>query len=507
MQTSHLRASCTGMAQGDPPEPCIIVIFGVAGDLARHTLVPSLYALHCRQLLPTPFAIIGVARRAWDDHAFREEMRHHAQSQALFHEDTWRQFAQHLYFVGGDFSASATQTYINLRDTIAKRRDECQMPDHVLFHFSTPPSLYGDIIKASGETSLLQSDRGWRRVMLEKPFGHNEASARDLDWLLQGVLDETQIYRVDHYLGKETVQNMFAVRFANPAFEPIWNRHYIDHVQITVAEDEGIGSRAGYYDKTGVARDMLQNHLLHLLCMTAMEPPSAYHPTAVRDETLNVLKAVRPLDVKADGVFGQYGRGAYDGQPVCAYREEDNVPETSTTPTFVALKLTLDTWRWAGVPFYLRTGKRLPRKVADITLWFQPMSSPLFPAASAPPRGNRLTFRLQPNEGMQHTFMAKQPGPGMCVQPVTMAFRYDTAFAIDSLPNAYEWLILDAIHGDQTLFPRSDWIYQAWSIIDPLVMYWEALPPRDLPNYPAGTWGPEAASSLIGRDGRSWFMT
>lgn len=507
MRTSPLRANCTGMAQDHPPEPCTMVIFGVAGDLARSMLIPSLYALHCRQLLPTPLAIVGVARRAWDDDAFREEMRQHAQSQALFHEDEWRRFAQNLYFVGGDLSASATETYNTLRDTIAHWRDERQIPDHVLFHLSTPPSLYGDIIKASEEASLLKSEGGWRRVILEKPFGHNEASARDLDWLLQGALDETQLYRVDHYLGKETVQNMLAVRFANPGFEPIWNRDHIDHVQITVAEDEGIGSRAGYYDKAGVARDMLQNHLLHLLCITAMEPPPGYNKTAVRDATLNVLKAVRPLDVKTDGVFGQYGRGTHDGQTRRAYREEDNVPNTSTTPTFVALKLTLDTWRWGDVPFYLRTGKRMPRKVADVTLQFRPMSSPLFPTLSDQPGGNRLTFRLQPNEGIYHTFMAKQPGPGMCVQPVTMQFRYDTTFEIDHLPNAYEWLILDAMHGDQTLFPRSDWIYQAWSIIDPLVTRWEALPPRDLPNYPASTWGPEAANALIEQDGRAWVIS
>jgi glucose-6-phosphate 1-dehydrogenase len=495
------------MAQGNPPEPCIIVIFGVAGDLARRTFIPSLYALYCHDLLPTPFAVIGVARRDWDDQAFRDEMRHHAQSKALFDEEAWHRFAQHLYFEGGDLSASATATYQDLRDTIAKRRDAYQIPNHVLFHLSTPPALYEEIIQASRAASLLDGESGWRRVMLEKPFGHNEASARDLDWLLQGALDESQIYRVDHYLGKETVQNMLAVRFANPGFDSLWNREYIDHVQITVAEDEGIGSRAGYYDKTGVARDMLQNHLLHLLCITAMEPPSVYHPGAVREETLNVLKAVRPLDVKADSVLGQYGRGEHDGQSMRAYREEDNVPEMSTTPTFVALKVELDNWRWAGVPFYLRTGKRLPRKTADITLWFKPISSPLFPTANDQPRGNRLTFRLQPNEGMQHTFMAKQPGPGMCVQPVTMAFRYDTAFGIEHLPNAYEWLILDAMHGDQTLFPRSDWIYQAWSIIDPLITRWEALPPRDLPNYAAGTWGPEAANALIGRDGRSWYIT
>jgi glucose-6-phosphate 1-dehydrogenase len=433
-------------------------------------------------------------------------MRQEVQTHHLFQPETWQSFSQSLYFVGGDLSAAATETYTTLRDAIEEIRSRHQIPDHVLLYLSTPPSLYEDIIQKSAEASLLTHSQGWRRVICEKPFGQDEASARDLDWHLRDRLDESQIYRIDHYLGKETVQNLLAVRFANPGFEAMWNRDYIDHVQITVAEDEGIGSRAGYYDKTGVVRDMVQNHLLQLLCLTAMEPPAAYDATALRDQTVSVLQAVRPIDVKADCVLGQYGRG--DHGSLRAYRDEDNVPDTSTTATFAALKLTLDNWRWAGVPFYLRTGKRLPRSVAEVTLQFKPMSHPIFPVVGDEPvPGNRLTFCLKPDEGMRHTFLAKQPGPGFCVQPVTMPLYYDKVFGLETLPSAYEWLLLDAMHGDQTLFARSDWIYAAWSIVDPLVTRWEAMPPRDLPNYAAATWGPKAAAALIEQEGRAWHVT
>jgi glucose-6-phosphate 1-dehydrogenase len=384
-------------------------------------------------------------------------------------------------------------------------RTERHLPDNVLFHFSTPPSLYSEIAHKLAAASLLASADGWRRILIEKPFGHDEASARALDRQLLEVVEETQLYRVDHYLGKETVQNMLAFRFANPSFEPIWNRRYIDHVQITAAESEGIGTRAGYYEGTGVVRDMIQNHLLQLVCMTAMEPPVAYDGRSLRDETVKVLHAVKPLDVRRDCVLGQYSSGALGGHSVPAYRDEANVSADSTTPTFAALKAEIGNWRWAGVPFYLRTGKRLPRKVTEVSIHFKPTPHVMFPIeASEHLQHNILTFRLQPDEGIIHTFLAKQPGPDICLQPVTMNFCYERAFGIEEPPSAYEWLLLDAMQGDQTLFPRSDWIYEAWSIVDPINEQWEARPPDDLPTYAAGTWGPEAADALLGRDGRAW---
>jgi glucose-6-phosphate 1-dehydrogenase len=347
----------------------------------------------------------------------------------------------------------------------------------------------------------------WRRVIIEKPFGHDETSARALDRQLLAVITEEQLYRVDHYLGKETVQNMLVFRFANPDFEPIWNRNYIDHVQITAAEDEGVGTRAGSYDNTGVVRDMIQNHLLQLLCMTAMEPPVSYDGTSLRTETFKVLQAVRPSDRAQDWALGQYGAGEVAGRHVCTYRDEKDIPETATTPTFAALRLKLDSWRWGGVPFYLCSGKRLPRKLTEITVHFKPTPHLMFPVED-PQRLQHsiLTFRLQPDEGILHTFLAKQPGPGICLRPVTMNFRYDTTFGIEEPPSAYEWLLLDAMHGDQTLFPRSDWIYKAWSVVDPIIQRWEADPPQDLPNYAAGSWGPAAADTLLRQDGRAWFV-
>jgi glucose-6-phosphate 1-dehydrogenase len=367
MHEQGFKASSTGLVHGMPPEPCVVVILGVAGDLARTTLVPSLYALGCQRLLPEPFALLGVARRAWNDDTFRDAIRTYAQEKKGFSEETWRQFATRLSFVHGDLDAPPTEDYARLREHLKAVQAEHHIPDNVLFHFSVPPQLYGEIAHKLAAASLLKSDNsGWRRLIIEKPFGRDAASARALDRQLLKVLNEEQIYRVDHYLGKETVQNMLVFRFANPGFEPIWNHHYIDHVQITAAEDEGIGTRAGYYDTTGIVRDMVQNHLLQLLCMAAMEPPVSYDGVALRNETVKVLQAIRPVDVQRDCVLGQYRAGELDNHELRAYRDEENVPPDSATPTFAALKLTLDNWRWARVPFYVRTGKRLPRKCTEI---------------------------------------------------------------------------------------------------------------------------------------------
>jgi glucose-6-phosphate 1-dehydrogenase len=503
-----LEVTCTGMAKGAPPAPCVVVIFGASGDLARHTLVPSLYALGCQGLLPEPFAIIGFARREWDDDAFREHLREIVRQKRLFREALWQKFARGLSYMPGDFTSPAAEDYATLREKIIKIQAERHIPDNILFHLSTPPSFYGEIAQKLADASLLQSDHGWRRIIIEKPFGYDAASARALDRQLLSLIDEDHLYRIDHFLGKETVQNMLVFRFANPGFEPIWNRHYIDHVQITAAESEGIGARAGYYEAAGVVRDMLQNHLLQLLCITAMEPPVAYDGISLRNETFKVLQALQPVRVPTDCVLGQYGPGLQDGYPVCGYRDEDDVPPNSITPTFVALKLRLGNWRWAGVPIYLRTGKRLLRKLTQVSIHFKPTPHLMFPVEDPCRRQqNVLTFRLQPDEGIHHTFLAKQPGPDICVRPVKMHFHYDRAFGIAEPPSAYEWLLLDAMLGNQTLFPRSDWIYKAWSIVDPITQHWESELANDLPNYPAGSWGPMAADTLIKRDGRAWYMT
>jgi glucose-6-phosphate 1-dehydrogenase len=505
MSEQGFQVECSGMAPGPPPDACVVVILGVAGDLGRTTLVPSLYALACQKLLPEPCAILGMARRDWNDETFRDAMRQCVQDSKDFSEVTWQQFAPYLYFVGGDFGGSSPETYTALRQRLSQIQAAKHIADNVLFHLAVSPSLYGVIVHQLATASLLQSAHGWRRIILEKPFGHDVASARTLDRQLLTVVDEEQLYRVDHYLGKETVQNMLVFRFANPSFEPIWNRHYIDHVQITVAESEGIGTRAGYYNSTGVMRDMVQNHLLQLLCMTAMEPPLSYDGVALRNETVKVLQAVQPIDPQHDCVLGQYGSGAIEGHAVPAYREEDGVPADSTAPTFAALKLTLDNWRWAGVPFYLRTGKRLPQKCSEITVHFKPTPHLMFPAGAGERlHSNVLTFSLQPNEGIVHTFLAKQPGPDVCLRPVTMHFRYDLTFGIERPPSAYEWLLHDAMQGDQTLFARSDWIYTAWLIVDPVIKHWETPAAPGLPLYAAGTWGPAAAQELLAQDGRAW---
>ncbi len=497
--------ACTGLAKGAPPDPCVVVIFGVAGDLASRTLIPALYALGCQGLLPEPFAIVGLARREWDDQAFRQNMLEHVKQQGGFRADAWERFAEGLYYVQGDLTAPVSEGYRTLQEKLGKVRTERHLPGNILFHFATPPALYGEIAQKLAAASLLAGDDGWRRIIIEKPFGHDEASSRALDHQLLEVVEETRLYRVDHYLGKETVQNMLAFRFANPNFEPIWNRHYIDHVQITAAEPEGIGMRAEYYEGTGVVRDMLQNHLLQLLCMMAMEAPLSYDARSLRHETVKVLQAIRPLDVRRECVLGQYGAGAVAGRRVPAYRDEKGVSETSVTPTFAAIKVQLSNWRWSGVPFYLRTGKRLPCKLTEISIHFKPTPHLMFPI-EAPERlqHNVLTFRLQPDEGILQTFLAKQPGPDICLRPVTMNFCYERTFGIEEPPSAYEWLLLDAMQGDQTLFPRSDWIYEAWSIVDPLIAQWEAQPFADLPNYAAGTWGPAAADALLQGDGRAW---
>jgi len=381
------------------------------------------------------------------------------------------------------------------------------IPNNVMFHLAVPPALFGPIAGRLGAAGLATSEHGWRRLVVEKPFGRDRTSARDLNRQLREVFGEEQIYRIDHFLGKETVQNMLVFRFANPSFEPVWNRNYIDHVQITVAEDIGIGTRANFYEQTRVVRDMVQNHLLQLLCLTATEPPVSYQATSLRDETVKVLEAVTvvPVDLDGGAARGQYGEGLLDGQRVCGYREEAGVPGDSTTETYAAIKVTLDNWRWAGVPFYLRTGKRLTRKLTEVAIQFKPTPHLMFPVEGGrPSHQSVLVFEVQPNEGIVQTLAAKQPGPDLALRTVTMNFRYAEAFGVEEPPRAYAWLLLDVMQGDQTLFARTDWIDRAWQIIDPIVERWASEPALQFPNYAAGSAGPAAADQLMQRDGRRW---
>jgi glucose-6-phosphate 1-dehydrogenase len=487
-----------GFNKGKLPGSCIKVIFGVSGDLAHRELLPALYSLRFHKLVSEPWAVIGFDLKEFDDDSFRKEMEEAVKQHNDYDTAGWNDFASHLYYVQGDFADS--NSINKLSDRIRQVQSIENIPDNILFHLATPQRFYGTIIEGLQSAGLnIPSKDGnlWRRAIVEKPFGDNESSAKALDNDIHKILNEDQIYRVDHFLGKETVQNMLVFRFANPGFEPIWNRNYIESIQITAAEDLGIGTRGSFYEKTGVIKDMVQNHLLQLLCITAIEPPFNYDADSLRGETVKVLKAICPLK-KEDVVLGQYSAGEIHGAKVVGYRDEDNVAKDSMVPTFAAVKLHIDNWRWAGVPFFLRTGKRMKNMFTEVRIKFKSTPHLMFPVEYKEKKyRNILSFQLQPNEGIIYTFMAKQPGGELCLRPVTMNFKYAESFGITKSPSAYQWLIWDAMRGDQTLFPRSDWIYEAWGIVDPIVKQWEEKPWHKFPNYVAGTWGPEDSDLLL----------
>jgi len=501
-----IETSCQGFAESNP-DPCVMVIFGASGDLTGRSLLPSLFELAVKGLLPRPFAVLGFSLSQWSDDEFRQRMQEHVEPKSDHEADVWKDFSERLHYLSGDFTFK--DDFHRLGERIADLRDQRSLPDNLLFHLATPPGFFAGIADRLDQVGLARSNGdkspGWRRIIIEKPFGEDRDSARQLHRDLQRVFAEEQIYRIDHFLGKETVQNMLVFRFANPSFEPIWNHRYVDHVQITVAEDIGIGTRGSFYEKTGVVRDMVQNHLLQLLCMIAVEPPIAYDPQSLRDETVKVLRAITP-PVPEDCVFGQYGAGTVDGQEVAGYRDEDDVASDSTTPTFAAIKLAVENWRWVGVPFYLRTGKRMAEALTEVSVHFKPTACPMFPTTDGGLPKNVISFRVQPEEGILQSFIAKQPGSEICLTPVTTSFLYADAFGISSPPRAYAWLILDAMEGNQTLFAREDWVDEAWSIVDPMVARLERRPAFDRPNYAAGSWGPDAADELIERDGRAWHQ-
>ena len=492
-----------------PAEPCLLVVFGATGDLFKRKLLPALYNLRALGLLPREVAVVAAVRRDLDDEAFRAAATADLAEFATQRVDpaVWDELRPRLHAVSGDLEDAAT--WRELADRLAILDAQYGTRGNVLFYLATPPEAFAPIVRRLGEAGLARErpPGGWRRVIVEKPFGHDLESAQALNRELTAVVRESQLFRIDHYLGKETVQNLLVFRFANGIFEPVWNRRYVDHVQISVAESLGVEGRGGYYDHAGAMRDMVQNHILQLLTLVAMEPPSTLAGEAVRNEKTKVLEAIRPLQPEqalSAAVRGQYGAGAVDGHEVPAYRAEPRVDPASRTETFAALRLDVENWRWAGVPFYVRSGKRLARRDSRIVIQFKRPPLMLFRDAGLEQvEPNRLEIRVQPEEAIRISMKAKVPGPQIRLQEVQLDFSYQD---FGPLPQAtgYERLVFDAMAGDPTLFHRADMVEAAWRVVTPVLDLWASLPVRDFPNYAAGSAGPLAADELLARDGRRW---
>jgi glucose-6-phosphate 1-dehydrogenase len=481
------------------PDPCTLVIFGASGDLTKRKLFPALYSLAYRGLLPRSFAVVGVARSEESDDEFRERMKESVQefSRDPFRDDIWEPLAEGMRYVAMDFADDERED--RLAETLTELDEKRGTRGNRVYYLAIPPAAFETVVRAVGQR---RSTQGWTRLIIEKPFGSDLASALALQKVIEEHFDESEVFRIDHYLGKETVQNVIALRFANGIFEPIWNRQFVDHVQITVAETLGIEGRAAYYEQAGAIRDIFQNHLLQLLAITAMEPPIAFTADAVRNEKVKVLRSMHTPGPKSV-VRGQYGRGYVEGEEVPAYREENGVAPDSVTETYVAAKLFVDNWRWADTPFYVRTGKRLARRETTITIQFKRAPHPPFADISAERlRPNALLIHIQPDEGVSLAIGVKVPGQRGTIRTVNMDFLYGGAFRM-GLPEAYERLILDAMLGDATLFTRIDEVEEQWKLVDAIVAAWARDRPA-FPNYAAGTWGPTVADELIERDGREW---
>jgi glucose-6-phosphate 1-dehydrogenase len=508
MPNPEPKQASSNVVRGRPGDPCVFVIFGATGDLTKRLLIPSLYNLLANKLLPDKFAIIGVSNVKLSSEDFRKQLGDEVGqfTTTKLNPELWKWFDQRISYMSGDFTDPAT--YQRLKSELETAGKAHGAPGNYLFYTAVSPSFFGEIVKQLAGAGLTKEpDNYWRRVIIEKPFGHDLESANALNREIGACLHENQIYRIDHYLGKETVQNIMAFRFGNGIFEPLWNNSYIDHVQITVAETVGVEHRGAFYEATGALRDMVPNHILALVSLTAMEPPNSFDSEPVRDEKTKALRAIRPLkpeDVPKWAVRGQYGPGTLEGKSVPGYREEPQVDPKSGTGTYVAMKLAIDNWRWSGVPFYLRTGKRMAKRLTEIAIRFKAPPLLLFRQTGVKHLAqNELVMHLQPDEGISLSFSAKIPGPLVKLGGVDMNFKYADYFgAAPSI--GYETLLLDCMIGDPTLFQRADTVDAGWRVVDPILDAWKQTAASDFPNYAAGSWGPVAADDLLKRDGRKW---
>jgi len=498
----------SGVSYGGATDPCTVILFGASGDLAKRKVIPAMYDLAVHDSLGERYAIIGFARTAMSDDSFRTTVGEAAKGISEvgpIDPVKWDGFASNLHYHAGDYSDA--QAYANLAKRLTELEAEQNLGGNRLFYLSTPPEVYPDIIEQLGKAGLSKpaNENSWVRVIVEKPFGRDLATAKELNKKVQCVFEERQVYRIDHYLGKDTVQNLLVLRFGNGIFEPLWNRNYVDHVQITAGETLGVERRGGFYETAGALRDMIQSHVLQLTSLCSVEPPASFDATAVRNEKLKVLQSIRPYDLEgvAQAVIrGQYAPGQFDGKKLPGYRQEPGVSPASRTETFVAMRVLIDNWRWAGVPFYLRTGKRLAKRTTEIMIQFKRAPHVVFRGKEVEP--NRLVLNIQPDEGISVSFGAKRPGTEMSIGNVTMNFSYREGFG-EATRSAYATLVNDCVRGDATLFDRADSVEAAWSLVDPILDVWSAAKSAKVPEYAAGSWGPKESDNLLERDGRSWY--